>query len=107
MVRFHLIHLLISYSVQTPQQAINLTNNVVARVRSGDSPNMRQALIHFRKDRKTLMRFRHIYYLSHINAALLNEVSYDNIDCGFTVDLCGRVHLNMCSCSVMLSIINL
>ena len=63
------------FAVQTPQQAVNLISNVVNRVRSGESPNLRQSLIHFRKDRKTIICFKYIYYVSKINEPLLNEVS--------------------------------
>ena len=61
--------------VSTPEQACRLITNVVNLVRTGESPIIKAALKTFGKDRKTVQRFRHIYYLNKINRALLEEVS--------------------------------
>ena len=62
-----------------------MIKNIVNRIRSGESHSVKDALGHYSKDRKTIDRFKFIYYLSVINDALLQEVCF----------LLGSTHINV------------
>ena len=62
--------------VATPEQAISLLQKVAVDVIEGREPCIAAAVKKLKKDRKTLIRFRHIYYLKHTDADLLQEVGH-------------------------------
>ena len=60
--------------MRTKEQAIGLLEAVVGRVKNGTSRSVHEALKHLNKNRKTVERFKHIYYLNCVNKDLLSEV---------------------------------
>ena len=63
-----------SISVSTPKQVIKLLDEVHILVKSGQCQSVRHALIQLKKDRKTIDRFKFIYYLHKTDPEKLTEV---------------------------------
>ena len=59
----------------TKAQAVAFGELVHRAVRSGKARSVNHACKRLNKHRKTLDRFKHIYYMSQVNKALLDAVS--------------------------------
>ena len=70
----HAMSLILLFTVGNVRQVIELLSFVHKQVRSGKSINA--ALKAAKKDRKTIDRFRNIYYLHILNNDRLKQVSY-------------------------------
>lgn len=66
---------IISLIVDTVKQAIQLCTTVYKMMRTGEARSVAQALLKLNRSKKTLDRFRHIYYLHHLDKDELKTVS--------------------------------
>lgn len=67
--------------VNTPELAVRLISNLVNSIRTGECVTMKDACRRVSKDRKTVIRFRNIYYLSKLNRVLFDEVITNTVYC--------------------------
>lgn len=60
--------------METPEDAIELGRTIHNMLKTGSAPNIEQALKKENRSRRTLDRFRHIYYLAEINGDCYEKV---------------------------------
>lgn len=63
------------FSVNTPGQAIKLMTAVHEMVRKGEARSVAAALQQLKKTRKTVDRFKNLYYLHKQDPRLMDDVS--------------------------------
>lgn len=64
-----------SVIVKTPSDAIEFMEDLSQRVTTGKAKSVNQALIQLNKGKKTVERFKHIYYLHKTDEKLYRKVS--------------------------------